>query len=95
MPDDTRLYLCHDYETATRHEFSWLTTVAEERTKNVHLAGGVDEEAFVHLRQERDRELAAPRLLLPSVQFRTVHPGHRAKEERRPFDRMRFDVANP
>lgn len=69
LPDNTELYMCHDYETETRRDFRYLTTVAEERAENVHVGGQVDEDAFVALREERDAHLAAPRLLLPSVQF--------------------------
>ncbi len=69
LPGSTTLYLCHDYETADRLEFCSQTTVAVERAKNIHVHDGISEEAFVTFREQRDAELAAPRLLLPSVQF--------------------------
>lgn len=69
LPADTQLYMCHDYGSDTRTEFEYLTTVADEREKNVHVADGVSEADFVSFRESRDAELAAPRLLLPSVQF--------------------------
>jgi glyoxylase-like metal-dependent hydrolase (beta-lactamase superfamily II) len=69
LPSETVLYLCHDYETAGRKEFTCTTTVGAERAGNVHVADGVSEADFVRFREARDRELAAPRLLLPSVQF--------------------------
>ena len=67
LPPETRLFMCHDYGPNGR-PYAWETTVAEERAKNVHVHDGVDEDAFVALRTERDRTLATPALLLPSVQ---------------------------
>ncbi|MDE2363743.1 MAG: MBL fold metallo-hydrolase [Hyphomicrobiales bacterium] len=67
-PPQTRLFMCHDYKAPGRTEFAWETTVAEERTKNVHAREGVSEDEFVKMRTARDRTLAAPTLLLPSIQ---------------------------
>lgn len=69
LPEDTELYLCHDYETETRSEYCSKTTVAAERAQNIHVCDGKSEEEFVQFREARDAQLAAPRLLLPSVQF--------------------------
>jgi glyoxylase-like metal-dependent hydrolase (beta-lactamase superfamily II) len=69
LPGETILYMCHDYETDDRSDFRCRTTVAEEREKNIHVCDAVDEAGFVRFRQTRDADLAAPRLLLPSVQF--------------------------
>jgi glyoxylase-like metal-dependent hydrolase (beta-lactamase superfamily II) len=69
LPADTELYLCHDYGTQERKEFCNLTTVAEQRANNVHVHDSVNLEEFVALRDARDKTLAAPKLLLPSVQF--------------------------
>lgn len=68
MPDDTRLFMCHDYKAPGRDEFLWETTVGEQRAHNVHIGGDVSEEAFVALREGRDDELDMPMLILPSVQ---------------------------
>ncbi|WP_036284380.1 MBL fold metallo-hydrolase [Methylocystis sp. ATCC 49242] len=68
LPPQTRLFMCHDYKAPGRDVYLWETTVAEERAKNVQIRDGVSEEEFVASRKARDRELAAPRLLLPSVQ---------------------------
>lgn len=68
LPDETRLFMCHDYKAPGRDRFAWESTVAEERTHNVHVHDGIDEAAFVALRTNRDATLAAPVLLLPSVQ---------------------------
>lgn len=68
LPDQTRLYMCHDYKAPGRDRYAWQTTVAQERERNVHVHNGIDEAQFVALRTERDRKLAAPALLLPSIQ---------------------------
>ena len=68
LPDATRLYLCHDYKAPGRDHFAWETTVGEEKTRNIHVGGGVDEASFVAMREARDAALAAPVLLLPSLQ---------------------------
>ena len=66
LPEATRLFICHDYKAPGRDTYSWETTVAAEK-KNVHLAGRTREQ-FVAWRNERDSKLAAPLLLLPSIQ---------------------------
>jgi glyoxylase-like metal-dependent hydrolase (beta-lactamase superfamily II) len=68
LPDSTRLFMCHDYQSPVRDEYAWETTVAEQREKNVHIHDGTSKEAFVAFRQERDAELGMPRLILPSIQ---------------------------
>lgn len=75
LPPETRLFMCHDYKAPGRDNFAWETTVAEERARNVHIHDGIDEAAFVQMRQGRDAGLAAPRLLLPSVQV-NIRAGH-------------------
>ncbi|MGX1198645.1 MBL fold metallo-hydrolase [Parvibaculum sp. MBR-TMA-1.3b-4.2] len=68
LPDETRLFMCHDYLPDGRADYRWETTVAEEKTSNVHLRDGVSEEAFVATRQKRDAGLDTPRLLYASLQ---------------------------
>ena len=68
LPPETRLFLCHDYKAPGRDHYAWETTVAEERAKNRHVHDGIDEDGFVKMRSERDRELDMPVLILPSVQ---------------------------
>ena len=68
LPSETRLYMCHDYKAPGRDHFAWETTVGEERDKSVHIHDGVSESEFVEMRHARDATLAAPRLLLPSIQ---------------------------
>src|SRR5262244_1151429 len=67
-PDETRLFMCHDYKAPGRDVYAWETTVGEEREKNVQVKEGITEDEFVAMRQARDAKLAAPRLLLPSIQ---------------------------
>ena len=68
LPPGTRLYMCHDYKAPGRDHYAWETTVSAEREHNVHVKDGTTEEAFVAMRGKRDETLAAPVLLLPSVQ---------------------------
>jgi glyoxylase-like metal-dependent hydrolase (beta-lactamase superfamily II) len=68
LPPETRLFMCHDYKAPGRDRYAWETTVAEERARNVHVHDGVAEAEFVAMRTKRDASLAAPVLLLPSVQ---------------------------
>lgn len=68
LPDDTRLFLCHDYKAPGRDHYAWETTVADQRARNVHLRNGVGEQDFVTMREQRDATLPVPVLLLPSVQ---------------------------
>ncbi len=67
LPGDTILHVCHDYPPETRGP-RMSTTVAEQRAGNIHVRDGIDEDSFVKLRETRDKTLAAPVLLLPSIQ---------------------------
>lgn len=69
LPEETRLFICHDYKAPGRDEFAWETTVKEERENNVHVGHGASEDEFVKLRTERDATLDMPTLILPSVQI--------------------------
>ena len=68
LPPETRIFVGHDYLPQSRDTFIWETTVAEERARNVHVHDGVTEDDFVEMREARDKTLAAPRLILPSLQ---------------------------
>lgn len=68
LPPATRLFMCHDYKAPGRDHFAWETTVAEQRAHNRHVNEGVEEDAFVAMREARDRTLAMPQLILPSIQ---------------------------
>jgi hypothetical protein len=67
LPADTRLYLCHDYPPAGRGP-AWQSSVAAQRTGNIHVNDSIGEEQFVALRSARDQTLGAPTLLLPAIQ---------------------------
>ncbi|MCE2923604.1 MAG: MBL fold metallo-hydrolase [Roseomonas sp.] len=68
LPPATRLWMCHDYKAPGRDDYAWQSTVAEQRAHNPHVKDGVTEDEFVAFRQARDAKLAAPTLLLPSIQ---------------------------
>ena len=67
LPDEMRLFMCHDYGPNGR-DIRWETTVAEEKAHNIHVGGGKTREEFVRFRTERDRQLDMPRLIIPSLQ---------------------------
>ncbi len=67
LPDDMRLFMCHDYGPNGR-DIAWETTVAEEKEHNIHVGGGKTREEFIKFRTERDATLAMPRLIIPSLQ---------------------------
>ena len=68
LPSDMRIFVGHDYLPEGRDQYSWETSVAEERAKNIHVNDKVSEKMFVRMRQARDATLSAPRLILPSLQ---------------------------
>jgi len=68
LSPETRLWMCHDYKAPGRDTYAWQSSVAEQRAHNPHVKDGVTEDEFVAFRQARDAKLAAPTLLLPSIQ---------------------------
>ena len=75
LPDATRVFLCHDYKATGRDEFVWETTMLAERTANVHIHEGVNEDQFVAMRTTRDATLSMPKLILPALQV-NMRAGH-------------------
>ena len=67
LPDDMRLFMCHDYGPNGR-EIRWETTVLEQRTNNIHVGKGSTRDSFIKLRTERDKQLSMPRLIIPALQ---------------------------
>jgi len=67
LPDDMRLFMCHDYGPNGR-DIAWETTVANEKAHNIHVGGGKTREDFVKFRCERGAQLAMPKLIIPSLQ---------------------------
>ena len=80
LPDETRLFMCHDYKAPGRDHYAWETTVGEERRGNVHVHDGVSEAEFVAMRTTRDKTLGMPNLILPSVQV-NMRAGHMPEPE--------------
>ena len=68
LPDNTRVFVGHDYKAEGRDHYAWESTVGEQKTANKHVGGGKTKEEFVKARTERDAQLAMPRLILPSLQ---------------------------
>jgi glyoxylase-like metal-dependent hydrolase (beta-lactamase superfamily II) len=79
LPADTRLYLCHDYQPGGR-PVQFVSTVAEQRQKNIHVRDGISEDEFVAMRTRRDATLDMPVLILPSVQV-NMRAGHLPEPE--------------
>jgi glyoxylase-like metal-dependent hydrolase (beta-lactamase superfamily II) len=67
LPDETRLFMCHDYGPNGR-DIQWETTVADEKAHNIHVGGGKTREDFISFRTERDAQLDMPKLIIPSLQ---------------------------
>jgi len=80
MPDETRVFLCHDYKAPGRDTFALETTIGAERADNVHVHEGVSEDDFVAMREARDKTLGMPRLILPSIQV-NIRAGHLPEPE--------------
>jgi glyoxylase-like metal-dependent hydrolase (beta-lactamase superfamily II) len=68
LPDETRIFVGHDYKAPGRDEFAWETTVGAQKARNVHVGGSRDESSFVEMRTARDAQLGMPKLIVPSLQ---------------------------
>ncbi|WP_219115657.1 MBL fold metallo-hydrolase [Janthinobacterium sp. UMAB-56] len=79
LPENTLLYMCHDYQPGGR-DVRYVCTVGEERTGNIHVRNGISEEEFVAMRTRRDASLDMPTLILPSVQV-NMRAGHLPEPE--------------
>ena len=80
LPENTRLFLCHDYKAPGRDDFCWETTVSEQKLCNVHVGRGKSESEFVKFRTERDKQLGMPKLIIPSIQV-NMRAGHLPPKE--------------
>ena len=67
QPDEMRIFVCHDYMPGGR-ELGYVTSVGEQKAKNIHIGGGISEEEFVEMREKRDATLSMPKLIMPSIQ---------------------------
>ena len=79
LPDETLMYLCHDYPSQGRKHCP-TTTVAAQKLSNIHVKDGINEAEFVEMRERRDTNLEMPRLIIPSVQL-NIDAGHFPKPE--------------
>lgn len=68
LPDETRVFVGHDYKAPGRDVYAWESTVGAQKALNVHVGGGRSKEEFVAMREKRDATLAMPRLIIPSLQ---------------------------
>jgi len=68
LPDDTKIFVGHDYKAPGREDFAWETTVGEQKAKNIHVATDKDKDAFINMRTKRDSELSLPKLIVPAIQ---------------------------
>ena len=68
LPDETRIFVGHDYKAPGRDEFAWETTVGAQKAANIHVGGQRDAYEFVQMREARDSTLSMPRLIIPSLQ---------------------------
>lgn len=68
LPDQTRMFLCHDYKAPGRDVYAWETTVGEQKRGNIHMNENIDRDAFIQMRTERDKTLSMPKLILPAIQ---------------------------
>lgn len=91
LPEETRLFLCHDYKAPGRNDYRWETTVSEQRQTSVHVHDGVSEDAFVAMREDRDASLPVPKLLLPSIQV-NIRAGHFEEAEANGVTYLRIPV---
>lgn len=69
LPDDYRIFSCHDYKAPGREHYAWQSTVGQQKESNIHVKQGTSKEDFVALRSQRDAGLNLPKLMLPSVQI--------------------------
>ena len=69
LPEETRMFVGHDYLPKDREDYRWETTVGAQKAGNIHVGGGVSEDDFVAMREARDATLAVPKLILPSLQM--------------------------
>ena len=78
-PDDTLIFVCHDYPPTSR-KVEWVTTVGEQKKKNIHVKTSIGEDEFVKVREARDKTLNMPKLIIPSIQV-NMRAGNLPPEE--------------
>ena len=93
MPPETRIFVCHDYAPNGR-DVAWETTVEEEVANNIHIGDSITEEEFVAMREQRDRGLDMPRLIMPSIQI-NMRAGHMPPPEENGQVYIKVPVSDP
>ncbi|WP_273523076.1 MBL fold metallo-hydrolase [Rhodosalinus sediminis] len=68
LPDETRIFVGHDYKAPGREDYAWESTVGEQKAKNIHVGAGKTKDEFVEMRDTRDATLNMPKLIIPSLQ---------------------------
>lgn len=81
LPEEMRMFMCHDYLPEGRTEFIWETTVGEQKKQNIHIKENTDADAFIATRQKRDEQLGMPQLIIPSLQVNMRAGGLPNKED--------------
>lgn len=84
LPEEMRMFMCHDYLPPGRTEYQWETTVGEQKRENIQLNAGTDPDRFATMRKERDATLGMPRLIIPSIQVNIRGgeiPEHEGRQE--------------
>ncbi len=69
LPQETVMYICHDYPEGKNRELLYTTTVGKQRRNNIHVRDGITKDEFVKLRSERDKTLDLPTYIFPAVQI--------------------------
>lgn len=69
LPNETRVFLCHDYLPETRNDHRWETTIVTQKQENIHVAEHIEKPAFIEMRETRDESLEMPKLIIPSIQI--------------------------
>jgi glyoxylase-like metal-dependent hydrolase (beta-lactamase superfamily II) len=80
LPDDTRIFVGHDYKAEGRDQYAWETTVGAQKALNKHVGSGQSRDSFIAMRKARDASLAMPRLIIPSLQI-NMRAGHMPEPE--------------
>ena len=84
LPEEMRMFMCHDYLPQGRTEYKWETTVGEQKRENIQLNAGTDLDRFAAMRKERDAVLGMPQLIIPSIQVNMRAgdiPKHEGRQE--------------
>jgi glyoxylase-like metal-dependent hydrolase (beta-lactamase superfamily II) len=94
LPDQTRIFVGHDYKSSSRSDYEWETTVLEEKRNNIHIKQGTKEEQFTQMRHARDEQLPVPTLLLPAIQV-NIRAGHMPPAESNGTAYLKIPLSTP